>query len=106
MLALTYFLLILLVLIAPTKLMKQAFSAGWLRRLGVISYCAYLIHEPVRRTLFLLLRLGKNPVITNLKTLMVTVAALFVTLAIAQVSWLLLEKPLIRRAHLRHQYTN
>ena len=106
MLALMYFLLIVLVLIAPTRLMTRTFSAGWLRRLGVISYCAYLIHEPVRRSLFLLLRLGKNPVITDLKTLMVTAAALFVTLAIAQVSWVVLEKPLIRRARLRHQYTN
>ena len=106
MLALMYFLLIVLVLIAPTRLMTQTFSAGWLRRLGVISYCAYLIHEPVRRSLFLLLRLGKNPVITDLKTLMVTAAALFVTLAVAQVSWVVLEKPLIRRARLRHQYTS
>jgi peptidoglycan/LPS O-acetylase OafA/YrhL len=60
MLAVMYFLLIVLVLIAPTTLMKKTFCAGWLRRLGVISYCPYLIHEPVRRSLFLLLKPGKN----------------------------------------------
>jgi peptidoglycan/LPS O-acetylase OafA/YrhL len=55
--------------------------------------------------LFLLLQPGRKPVITDLKTLMLTVAALFVTLAVAQVSWLVIEKPLIRRAHLRYSYT-
>lgn len=100
----TYFLLILLLLIAPFPLMKRAFNAGWLRWLGMVSYCVYLIHEPVRIGLLLLFRLGDVRSITGPATLLVTMLALVVTCALAQVSWLLLEKRMIRRAHLVYHY--
>jgi len=100
----TCFLLILLLLIAPLPLMKRAFNAGWLRWLGMVSYCVYLIHEPVRVGLLLLFRLGDVRSITGPATLLVTVLALIVTCALAQVSWLLLEKRMIRRAHLVYHY--
>ncbi len=100
----TCFLLILLLLIAPLPLMKRTFNAGWLRWLGMVSYCVYLIHEPVRVGLLLLFRLGDVRSITGPATLLVTVLALTVTCALAQVSWLLLEKRMIRRAHLVYHY--
>jgi peptidoglycan/LPS O-acetylase OafA/YrhL len=104
LLGVTYFLLILLLLVAPLRLMKPAFNASWLRWLGGISYCVYLIHEPVRAGLFLLVRLGNAPSIEGRATLATTLAALLVTFAVAQASWLVLEKPLIERAHRRYRY--
>jgi peptidoglycan/LPS O-acetylase OafA/YrhL len=99
-----YFLLILLLLVTPIPPMKRFFRAGWLGWLGTVSYCVYLIHQPVREGLFLLFGLGNDPRITGLTTLLVTIAALAVTLAIAQASWLFLETPLIKRAHVRYRY--
>jgi peptidoglycan/LPS O-acetylase OafA/YrhL len=99
-----YFLLIVLLLVAPIRLMKRALRARWLGWLGMISYCVYLIHEPIREGLFLLFRLGAHPGITGLTTALVTVAALAVTVAVAHVSWLVFEKRMIRRAHLRYRY--
>jgi peptidoglycan/LPS O-acetylase OafA/YrhL len=104
LLGVMYFLLIVLLLVAPIPLMKRFFCARWLGWLGAISYCVYLIHEPVRMGLFLLFGLGKDPSITGLTTLLVTMAALAVTFAVAQASWLFLEAPLIKRAHLRYRY--
>jgi peptidoglycan/LPS O-acetylase OafA/YrhL len=101
---LAYFLFIVLLLVAPIPLMKRALRARWLGWLGMISYCVYLIHEPVREGLFLLFGLGDHPGITGLTTALVTVAALAATFAIAQLSWLVLEKRMIRRAHQRYQY--
>jgi peptidoglycan/LPS O-acetylase OafA/YrhL len=103
-LGVTYCLLILLLLVAPIPLMKRAFRSRWLCWLGTVSYCVYLIHEPVRAGLYLLLRLGAHPAITGLPTLLATIAALAITLVVAQASWLLLEKRLIKRAHLRYRY--
>jgi peptidoglycan/LPS O-acetylase OafA/YrhL len=99
-----YFLLILLLLIAPTPPLKQAFRARWLGWLGTVSYCVYLIHEPIRSGLFLLFQLGAHPRVTGLVALLVTIGALLATLAVAQVSWLFLEKPLITRDRLRYRY--
>jgi peptidoglycan/LPS O-acetylase OafA/YrhL len=103
-LAVTSFLLILLLLVAPLQLMKGAFNAPLLGWLGTTSYCIYLIHEPVRVACFRLCGLDSDPHITGLTTLLVTMVALGLTFAVAQVSWLVLEKPLIKRAHLRYQY--
>jgi len=103
-LGVTFFLLILLLLVAPLPFMKSAFNTYWLRWLGAVSYCVYLIHQPVRVGLFLLFRLGNEPRIDGPTTLLVTIAALVVTLVVAQASWLVLEKRLINRAHLRYPY--
>jgi peptidoglycan/LPS O-acetylase OafA/YrhL len=103
-LGVTYFLLILLLLVAPLPLMRPAFNARWLRWLGSVSYCVYLIHEPVRAGLFLLGRLGSAPSIEGRTTFLVTLAALLVTFVIAEASWLVLERRLIERAHFRYRY--
>jgi peptidoglycan/LPS O-acetylase OafA/YrhL len=99
-----YFLLILLLLVAPLPALKAAFQARWLGWLGTVSYCVYLVHEPVRVGVFLLFGLGDKPSITGMKSLFATLTALAVTLAIAQASWLLIEKRLIKRAHQRYRY--
>lgn len=104
MLGVTYVLLILLLLLAPKPSMRAFFQASWLRRLGTISYCLYLIHQPVRTGLFLLFGLGPKPMIVGTLSLLATIAALGLSVALAQGSWILIEQKLIRRAHLRYQY--
>jgi peptidoglycan/LPS O-acetylase OafA/YrhL len=104
LLGVTFFLLILLLLLAPHPLLRAVFSAGWLRWLGMVSYCVYLVHHPLKIGLFLILLPGRAPLIADVPSFAVTVLALAVTLAIAQISWLVIEKPLIRHAHARYQY--
>ncbi len=99
-----HFLFILLLLIAPLPLMKAAFSARWLRWLGMVSYCVYLVHYPMKIGMFQLFMPGHDLVINGTKSLVVTIAALVTTLAVAQFSWVVLERPLVKRAHVRYQY--
>lgn len=99
-----YFLLIVLLLIVPIPALKAFFKLSVLRWLGTISYCVYLIHSPIQQLLFWALQLGTETTITGPATLLANLAVLAATLLAAQASWLLLEKPLIRRAHLRYGY--
>lgn len=103
-LGLSYFLLVVLLLVAPVGLMTSLFRTSWLRWLGTVSYCVYLIHQAVRVGLSLLFGLGPDPSITGINAVLVTIGALAATLAIAQASWIFLEKGLIKRAHLRYRY--
>jgi peptidoglycan/LPS O-acetylase OafA/YrhL len=101
---LMYFLLVVLVLLAPIPLLARFFRARWLGWLGVVSYCVYLIHEPVIGALFLLIGRDPSSAVPGLTTLLVTLTALAITLLTAQASWVFLERPLIRRAHARYRY--
>lgn len=103
LLAITFFLLIVLALVAPFPLLKNALTARWLCWLGTLSYCVYLIHQPVRIGLFTLCGLHEVG-IAGFGTFLLNLAALGLTLGIAQLSWMILEKPLIQRARLRYQY--
>jgi len=99
-----YFLLILLLLLAPVAPLRLFFNLPILRWLGTISYCTYLIHTPIQLGLFSLLGLGGNTTITGQATLLANLAGLAITLLIAQISWVTFEKHLIKRAHLRYRY--
>jgi len=99
-LALTYFLLTVLLLVNPLPWQTAVFSQRWLCWLGTVSYCVYLIHQPVRYGVLTLLSHPRSGVTTAIAI----VTALLFTLAIAQVSWIFFEKRLIRYAHLRSQY--
>jgi peptidoglycan/LPS O-acetylase OafA/YrhL len=99
-----FFLLIVLLLVKPLPGMKGVLSAPWLRWLGTVSYCVYLVHQPIKIGLFLFFLPGTEPVISGSQSLLVIVAALVATLAVAHLSWLAIERPLIRRGHVRYQY--
>ncbi|HTS46487.1 MAG TPA: acyltransferase [Bryobacteraceae bacterium] len=103
LLALTYFQLVLLLLIKPLSPMLTFFRSAWLRWLGGVSYCVYLIHEPIRHAAFWIAGFGQ-PVINSPATLTIALGALAATLALAQLSWVVLEKRLITRAHVRYHY--
>jgi peptidoglycan/LPS O-acetylase OafA/YrhL len=88
---------------APVGLLSRFFRSQWLRGLGTISYCVYLIHQPIW---YLVFRSAgyPAPVIRNLSGGLLTVITVVLTLYIARLSWKYLESPLIQRAHRLYKY--
>jgi len=70
----------------------------FLRWLGGISYCVYLIHLTFNFIAHALLH-GGLPEIYTARGVAAAVLALAATLAVASLSWRFFEKPLIRRGH-------
>jgi peptidoglycan/LPS O-acetylase OafA/YrhL len=66
-----------------------------LRAFGTISYCLYLVHQPVNGVLHGLILDGR-PDIGTVPQALVTCAALITSISIAALSWVLLERPLLR----------
>jgi len=78
--------LLLLALFSRKKWIKAIFTNRWLCKLGCVSYCVYLIHQPVA---FLCHNLiwHQSPIISGVPKLMTTVLALGTTLGLALLSW-------------------
>ena len=74
------------------------FRTRWLRELGIVSYCVYIIHIVVNVVLHAVV-LHKAPRISTPKGAVLTALAAFVTYALAKASWILFEAPLQRRGH-------
>ena len=70
---------------------------GLLRSIGAISYCLYLVHQPVNGVLHGLI-LGERPDIATAPQILVTCSAVIVSISIAALSWFALEQPLLRLA--------
>jgi peptidoglycan/LPS O-acetylase OafA/YrhL len=71
---------------------------GFLREMGGLSYCIYIIHT----TVFLFchqILLHSLPEVTDAKVAAVTFLAVAITYAFAKLSWRFLEEPLLRRGH-------
>jgi peptidoglycan/LPS O-acetylase OafA/YrhL len=73
--------------------------ASWLRFLGTISYCLYLIHMPINQFAHLLLLHRSRPAIEDWQGVGVTLLAAALALVVAKLSWIYIESPLIRRGH-------
>jgi peptidoglycan/LPS O-acetylase OafA/YrhL len=90
-----------LLLIAVTQ-RESLFSRGlrnrWLMAIGIIAYGTYLFHLGVLGLYYGIAR-GRLPIILNFSDLGLTAVALATTLAVAKLSWVYFEKPLVRRAH-------
>jgi len=97
-LGLFYALLLLLSLSGSGGPIAQCMRIGWLREIGKVSYCIYIIHIVVNVVCHALL-LHSSPKITTVKGATVTVLAAFLTYGIAKCSWIMLENPLLRRGH-------
>ena len=69
---------------------------------GTISYAAYYFHQPLLGLSYGFFK-GYLPHIGGLSDLALTMAVLTVTVALASLSWLYFERPLLRRGH-RHKY--
>jgi len=96
--ALFYLSALLLALSRPTGPVASLTRMGWLRELGTVSYCMYLIHQTVNLLLQILFEpsaLGTG----NWKSLATSVSAGLVTYGLARLSWTYFEGPLQRRGH-------
>jgi peptidoglycan/LPS O-acetylase OafA/YrhL len=93
-----YGVILLLVLTRPTSLLSAAARIGWLRELGSVSYCVYLIHL-VADVLCHAILLHDTPRFSNGKAVAVSLFAGFLTYGIAKFSWIILERPLLRYGH-------
>jgi peptidoglycan/LPS O-acetylase OafA/YrhL len=97
-LAVFYTSLLLLLVSQSQNLLARTIRARWLRYLGGISYCVYLIHLSINQWLHSVL-LHSQPRIYDLKGIGVTVLAGMVTWIAAALSRRFFEEPLIRRGH-------
>jgi peptidoglycan/LPS O-acetylase OafA/YrhL len=88
----------LLMLVVSGSPEGQRFRSHTLQFFGRISYALYLIHQPVAGLMHSLI-LGNRPDIGKFTQATVTVAAMIVSVAIAHLSWVYLESPLIRLGH-------
>jgi len=97
-LAAFFVVILLLVLIRRDGPLARLARMAWLRELGRVSYCAYIIHLVVNVICHSFLR-HAPPATTDLRGALVTVFAAFATYAIAWVSWRVLEGPLLNFGH-------
>ena len=97
-LALFFAVLLLLVLSRRASLPAALMRLGFLREIGGVSYCIYIIHMAIFLFCHQLL-LHTLPVVTDVKAAGVTFLAAFVTYCLAKLSWKYFEQPMVRRGH-------
>jgi peptidoglycan/LPS O-acetylase OafA/YrhL len=100
-LAASFTCLLILIISQPTGWIARRMLAPWLRSLGTISYCLYLVHMPINQFAHLLF-LHSIPRIYDWKGVSVTLLAAVLSLCVAALSWRYIESPLIRRGHTFH----
>ena len=93
-----YAAVLILTLQRPTGFVAALARMKWLRELGRVSYCVYLIHTAVSYVIFALLN-RSLPHLMNLRTLGITLLCAALTYLIASLSWILVEGPLVRIGH-------
>lgn len=103
--ALFYALLVLLGLVYRKGLIGRAMRSKPLRDLGGISYGIYLIHVPMLGLCHAIF-FGREPEISGFASAAVTAGALFLTWALAKLSFRLLEKPMINFGRRRGYQVN
>jgi peptidoglycan/LPS O-acetylase OafA/YrhL len=101
-LAMVYGGLLLYARLFPVSMLGSVLRFRPLVQLGSISYCVYLIHQPISGLFHWLLR-GGEPMIQKPSDAVVTLLALVVTLIVAKISWDHFEKPMLKLGH-RHSY--
>ncbi len=101
--AIFYALLILIVLVASKGWIARATRASWLREVGRVSYCMYIIHLMVNLAIQYLV-LHARPQIVTLPGAAISVLAALVTYTLAWVSWKIVEGPLVQIGH-RYRYS-
>jgi peptidoglycan/LPS O-acetylase OafA/YrhL len=90
--------LLVAVLVQPASLLGWATRMPWLRELGKVSYCAYIIHTAVNLFCHVLIT-GSIPRISDWSGAFATLCAAVLTYAIAKLSWIVLEGPLLQYGH-------
>jgi peptidoglycan/LPS O-acetylase OafA/YrhL len=97
-LAFLYVLILLLALTTPGGPIARLARVRWLRELGRVSYCMYIIHAVVDVVCHALLRRAP-PAISDWRGMGVTVFAGFATYVVAWLSWKFFEGPMLRLGH-------
>jgi peptidoglycan/LPS O-acetylase OafA/YrhL len=90
--------LLLLCLLEPDGRWSSFLRMVFLREMGKLSYCMYIIHLAILNLSHRIL-LHSRPRIYDLPGAAVSLLALFLTYSIAKGSWIFFEHPLIRRGH-------
>jgi peptidoglycan/LPS O-acetylase OafA/YrhL len=88
----------LLALLRPASPVAVVLRVGFLRDIGGVSYCIYVIHTAV----FLFCHrifLHALPAVTDERAAAVSMFAALITYALAKLSWKFFEEPLVRRGH-------
>ena len=98
-LALFFICLLLQGLLEPQGAWSHFLSWAFLREMGRLSYCIYLIHFLILGLCHSLI-LHKLPSISSISGAAVTLLAFFLTYLLAALSWRYFEHPLLRRGHL------
>jgi peptidoglycan/LPS O-acetylase OafA/YrhL len=101
--AIFYALLLVIALVESRGWIARAMRASWLRAVGRVSYCMYVIHWVVD-LFFHSVLLHARPQIVTLPGAGISLLAAIATYTLAVVSWEILEGPLVRIGH-RFKYT-
>ena len=96
--AFLYVIILLLALVEFKGPVARLMRLGWLRELGCVSYCMYIIHATVNGGCHAVL-LHAKPSVANWQGAAVTICAALLTYGIAKLSWILVERPLLRLGH-------
>lgn len=96
--ALFFAVLLLIVLTERSFFLSGVMRLGFLRELGGISYCVYIIHTAVYFFCHQLI-LHTLPAVTDVPAAGVTFLAALLTYGIAKLSWKYFEQPQLRRGH-------
>jgi peptidoglycan/LPS O-acetylase OafA/YrhL len=97
--------LLVLVVVTPGRVERLVFRSSLLSRLGTVAYAVYLFHLGIL-WLFHYAFAGAVPSIHDLSTLCITLFSAGTVLLLSAISWRVLEKPLIKRAHSRYHYVS
>jgi peptidoglycan/LPS O-acetylase OafA/YrhL len=95
---LSYAALLLLTLQNRGGLIARTARTNWLRELGRVSYCVYLIHNVIPYLVFVL-ALRSTPHLVDLRTFGLMLVSAALTYLIARLSWRLIEGPLVKIGH-------
>jgi peptidoglycan/LPS O-acetylase OafA/YrhL len=98
-----YAVLLLLTVVKPGRIETTCFRNPVLIKAGTISYAVYIFHQGINDLLHFAV-LGRAPSIVDWPSLFVTLLSLAAVMFLAVLSWELIEKPLIQRAHAALRY--
>lgn len=90
---------LLAVITAGTSPLASLMRMGWLRHLGIVSYCVYLIHGPINDFVHHFIYGKNNASIDNFWDATAALLSFAITWLIASASWRFFEKPIIAWGH-------
>jgi peptidoglycan/LPS O-acetylase OafA/YrhL len=96
--ALFFGVVLLLALQDASGPIAAAMRLRWLREIGTVSYCMYIIHL-VANVICHRVVLHADPEISTAKGVAVTILAAVLTYALAKISWICFERPLLQMGH-------